>query len=309
MLDLVFAAALCTPVTQPFVGTLCSPNDGKRHAAMIVLGGSEGGDSMKHVASMFANRGYVAASVAYFNAPGLPPTLVDVPVETVGHAIEALEARPDVRKEALGILGGSRGGELALLAASTYPQIKAVVAVVPSPYAYMGLGEYDIPTGCAWTYEGKPLPCIPPDGPAGQKIGQEFQTHQPIVLTPLYDASRNDDAAVTKAATFALQKIDGPVLCLGGKDDQMWDSQAHCDFTIQYLRSRHHPYRDREIVYPNAGHTFISAVHGPSSAVTQLSMGGATMAFGGTPAGDAEAATDAWKQIWNFLAATLTARA
>lgn len=309
MLNVILATALCSPVTTPFVGTLCTPNDGKRHAAVIVLGGSEGGDSMNHVASMFASRGYVAASVAYFKAPGLQPTLVDVPVETVGHALETLDARADVKKDDIGILGGSRGGELALLAASTYPQIKAVAAIVPSPYAYMGLGAYDIPTGCAWTYAGKPLPCIPPDGPAGQKIGEEFQMHQPIVLTPLYDASRNDDATVTKQATFALQKIDGPVLCLAGKDDQMWNSQAHCDFTMQYLRLHHHPHKDREIVYPNAGHTFISAVHGPSSAVTQISNGGVTMAFGGTRDGDAAAATDAWKQIWSFFAAALKARA
>ncbi|HTA40612.1 MAG TPA: acyl-CoA thioester hydrolase/BAAT C-terminal domain-containing protein [Candidatus Acidoferrales bacterium] len=320
MLSLVLAAALaapspaaspasnavCTKQTQPFTGTICVPSSGKpKYPAMILLGGSEGGDSMARVAERFASKGYVTASVAYFGLPGLPQTLVDVPVETVGAALSALAKRDDVDAARIGILGGSKGGELALLAASTYPQIKAVVAIVPSPIGYMGLGERDSPTGCSWSAGGKPLPCVPASNLGMQQIGIDLSQHKPLVLRTLYDASRNDDPATTKAAFFPLQKISGPVLCLSAADDQMWNSTAQCDLAMSYLKDAHHAYPDRAIAYPDAGHTFIGATHGPSSAVTSIDYGGVTMAFGGTKAGDAAAADAAWPVIWSFLARSL----
>ena len=320
MLDLILAAALaapspstspvpaasCTKLTQPFTGTLCIPRAGKpKYPAMILLGGSEGGDSMARAAERFAAHGYVTASVAYFGVPGLPKTLVDVPVETVGAAVATLAKRDDVDASRIGIMGGSKGGELALLAASTYPRIKAVVAVVPSPIAYMGLGVNDAPTGCSWSEGGKPLPCVPASDAANQQIGMALMQHQPLVLRNLYDASRNADPATTKAAFFPLEKISGPVLCLSGQDDQMWNSTAQCDLAMAHLKDSHHAYADRAIAYPDAGHTFIGATHGPSSAVTSVDFGGVTMAFGGTKEGDAAAADAAWPVIWSFLASTL----
>ncbi|MEO9169586.1 MAG: acyl-CoA thioester hydrolase/BAAT C-terminal domain-containing protein, partial [Candidatus Baltobacteraceae bacterium] len=273
--------------------------------AMILLGGSEGGDSFAKLAPMFAARGYVAASVAYFGTPGLPDTLTNIPVETVGKAIDALQARPDVNPSAIGLLGTSKGGELTLLAASTYPQIKAVVAIVPSPVAFMGLGEFNIPTGCSWTKDAKPLPCVPADAAAGAAVGQEFQAHKPIVLAPMYDASLDANPNVTQAAFFPLQNIAGPVLCLAGSDDKMWDSSRQCSMAMQYLKAHNHEYGDKMIAYPNAGHMFLFTLHGPSSAITSYAAGPATLAFGGTAEGDAAAADAAWPAIWSFLAASL----
>jgi dienelactone hydrolase len=304
MLSLVFAAVLCGNVTTPFAGTICAPNDGKKHAAMLLLGGGEGGDSMGGAASDFARHGYVAASVAYFGLPGLPQTLVSVPVETVKHAIDTLSARPDVNSVKLGILGVSKGGELALLAASTYPQIKVVVAIVPSPFAFMGLGKNET-EGCSWSLDGKDLPCIPGDATAGMHVVRELVEHQPVAFAPFYDASRNANAATTEAATFPLQKIDGPVLCLSGGDDQMWNSRAHCAIAMRYFRDHDHRYADRAIDYPFAGHTFIMATHGDASAMLSDTTASATFLFGGTRHGDVVAATSAWKTIWAFLAKTL----
>lgn len=304
MLNLVFAAVLCGNVTAPFTGTICAPNDGKRHAAMVLLGGSEGGNSMGGTAALFARHGYVTASVAYFGMPGLPKTLIGVPVETVRHAIEALQTRGDVKRDRVGILGISKGGELALLAASSYPQIKAVVAIVPSPFAFMGLTGSGT-SGCSWTKGGKEVPCIPADPMAGMRIGMALSQGKPVAFKPFYDASRAADPAVTRAATFPMERIDGPVLCMGGDDDQMWNSAAHCDVALRYLREHRHAFADREIDYPNAGHTFFLATRGPSSALLSVSGGGETFLFGGTARGDAAAATDAWKRIWTFLQLSL----
>ena len=297
---------ICMPVTVPYVGTLCSPNDNRKHPALILLGGSEGGDSQAKVAESFAAQGYVVTSVAYFGAPGTQRALVNVPVETVGHAIDALVARRDVDAAKIGIMGGSKGGELALLAASVYPQIKAVVAMVPSPFAYMGLNANNYPEGCSWTYKGAPLACVPADRRAGQVLGMAFSSGKPVALRPLYDASRLADPNVTAAAMFHLENIAGPVLCLAAADDQLWPSPAQCDTAMAYLKAHGHPYADREIVYPNAGHTFMSGLRGAQYAVTSFPLGGGmSMALGGTPEGDAAAARSAVATIGQFFATAL----
>jgi dienelactone hydrolase len=306
MLGLILSAVLCTDFKTPFIGTVCSPNDGRRHPAMVLLSGSEGGNSMRPFAKMFAEHGYVAASVAYFGMPGLPATLVDVPVETLKPAIGALQSRSDVERDHLGVIGGSKGGEFAFLAASTYPQFKAVVALVPSPMAYMGLGENDMPQGCSWTRAGRPLPCIPPDQQAGMQIGMEAAAEQPMKLKPFYEASRLADAAQARAAMFHLERINGPMLCLSAGDDQMWNSAEQCDIASAYLRTHRHPFADRAIDYAGAGHLFYLATRGPSSAINTYAIpGGGSFAFGGTAQGDADAAHSGWNAIWKFLNAAL----
>ncbi len=297
--------ANCTAVQQPFIGTICAPPSHERNPAIILLGGSEGGDLMGRIAPLFAAHGYLAVSVAYFKEPGLPQTLEDIPVESIGRALAAIEARDDVDVAHIGILGGSKGGELALIAAATYPAITVVVADVPSPFAWMGIAAYGSSTKCSWTLGGKELPCVPGDAAAGQQIGNEFMSHQPIVLRAFYDASMRNTAAV-QAAFFPLQRIHGPVLCLSGDDDQLWDSPAQCRMAMSYLQAHHHPYADHAIDYPNAGHTFLLAINGPKSAVLSVPLpGGASMAFGGTVEGDQQAAAQAWPAIWDFLARNL----
>ncbi len=314
MLNLLLAATLvvpphppagCTRVTTPFVGTVCAPHDAKRRPLVIMLGGSDGGNRWEPLLPRFVKHGYVAASIAYFGLPGLPQTLVNIPVETVGRALGALTRRADVDAKHIAIVGISRGGEFAYLAAATYPQITAAIGIVPSPIMYMGLGVNDVPTGCAWSWHGTPLPCVAPDPQAGMQIGMEVMNRQPVTLTPFYEASRKDDPAATRAAFIHLERIHGPVLCLAGKDDAMWDSSAHCDLAMAYLRAHHHRYKDRAYVYPGAGHFFIVATHGPKSALEAVSEGGVTMMFGGTPDGNAAAATAAWKRIWSFLGSAL----
>lgn len=298
--------ANCTAVHEPFIGTICTPAGAGRHPALLLLGGSEGGDLMGRFAPEFAARGYVAVSVAYFGEPGLPQALVDVPVETVGRALAVVAARPDVDASHIGIFGGSKGGELALLAASIYPQIDAVVADVPSPFAWFGLGANGEPQGCSWTYQGRPLPCVPPNDAAGAQIGQEYMSHQPLVLRALYDASMNGDPAAVTAAFFTLERIHGPVLCLSGASDELWDSPAYCSMAMSYLRAHRHPYADRSMQFPNAGHTFLWATHGPSSAILTIPIpGSGGIALGGTAQGDEDAAAQAWPAIWAFLAQAL----
>ena len=289
---------------QGFAGTVCVPSTPGRHPAIILLGGSEGGDRMALAAPQFARAGYVAASVAYFGAPGLPSTLENVPVETVGRALTIVSARTDVDPQRIGIFGGSKGGELALLAASLYPAIHAVVADVPSPFAWQGISNGpSAQTNSSWTWQGKAVPFVPYGNAMGTQFAQAFMNHQPLDLRPGYEASMQQNASAVPAAMFHLENIAGPVFFIAADDDQIWNSVAQSQMGMAYLKAHGHAYADRYVHFPGAGHLFLFAA--PQRPLTQSEMGPVTLLLGGTPQANMQAADAAWPQIMAFLGAAL----
>ena len=128
------------------------PAGGHRRVAVLGLGGSEGGFGNGLQARLLASHGYPVLQLAYFGAPGLPRQLQAIPLEYVARAVRWLHGRPGV--ENVVVVGASRGGELALLLASTYPAlVQGVAAYVPGAVAIPG----------SWTLRGKPVP--PPSNP------------------------------------------------------------------------------------------------------------------------------------------------
>lgn len=255
---------------------------------------------MKRVAPRFAQYGYVAVSVAYFKEPGLPQSLENVPVETIGTALNDITKRDDVDANHIAIFGGSKGGELALLAASLYPQIHAVIADVPSPFAWQGIpdGPAAAPAS-SWSYHGKPLPYVAYTAAMGLQFQDAFVQHSPLDLRVAYDDAMKQNAGQITPAMFHLENIHGPVLLLAADDDQLWNSDAQSKFAIDYLRAHHHPYVDEYLHYANAGHLFLF------SSKTQLPMGPMTMLAGGSAQGNVAAQTQAWPAIGAFLKSAL----
>ena len=141
-------------------------NEGKR-PTIVMLGGSEGGKSwsrIKQVLSRLNERGYNLLSTAYFNAPGLPETLEEIPLEMFEGLFSWLAAQTQVIPDQYAILGGSKGAELGLVLASRYPQIKAVVAISPSSVIWQGIPKERFqlgqPTKSSWSSQGLGLPFI-----------------------------------------------------------------------------------------------------------------------------------------------------
>lgn len=294
----------CAAATQ-FTGTICSPGGppSSKHPAILLLGGSEGGDMMKNVAPRFAQNGYVAVSVVYFGAPGLPQQLMDIPVETVGKALDAVTHLSNVDPQRIALMGVSKGGELALLAASTYPQFHAVVADVPSPFAWAGIPRGPGAIGSSWTYGGKPLPFVPYGSAMGEINMAAYAQHKPLDLRAGYDASMKEHAAGILPAMFHLEKIAGPVMMLAAGDDQIWNSPAQAQLGMKYLSDHHHAYADRMEQYAGAGHLFLFA--SPAHSMNEVQAGPIVLLMGGTPQADQAAQRAAWPKIMAFLATAL----
>ncbi|MCI0489037.1 MAG: acyl-CoA thioesterase/BAAT N-terminal domain-containing protein [Blastocatellia bacterium] len=269
------------------VAKLYEPEKGGPHPGVLVLGGSEGGiQSAESGAALLASRGYAALAVAYFGMEGLPQRLVEVPVEYLKKAIDWMRARDTISSERLAVLGGSKGGELALLLAAKFPELKAVVAYVPSNVVWQGIGG----GGSSWSEGGKPLDYVP-----YASMPPSRNAKNQMIIAPLYLASLDNKEAVEKAA-IPVEKINGPVLVISGKGDELWPSSVMADMVIARLKERKHKHRYEHLSYESAGHA-IGRPYRP----TTTSMGTGTLALGGTAEANARAQADSWPKVLRFL--------
>lgn len=151
------------------VGVMYHPAAGSRLTAVIMLAGAEAGIH-EDDAALLAAHGYAVLALALAGVPGRPPTLQDIPLEYAGLAIDHLRALPFVDPNRLAVVGGSKGGEAALLIGATYPAVTGVVSVVGSGVVISGISQ-DVMTGsfldimrtpvANWTLGGEPLPYVP----------------------------------------------------------------------------------------------------------------------------------------------------
>jgi dienelactone hydrolase len=101
---------------------------------VLIIGGSQGGLASTLAADLLAAHGHPALAIAYFNGPGLPSALVDIPLEYFAGALRWLRRQPQVEPQHVLTLGISFGSEAALLLhEGLHPDAHKPLAGVPLP--------------------------------------------------------------------------------------------------------------------------------------------------------------------------------
>ena len=279
------------------VATFFDHESGARPGVVIVSG--SGGGLAEDQPALLASRGYAVLSLGYFGMEGVPQDLTDIPLEYFERAIAWMRKHKSVDRERIAVMGASRGGELALLLGATFPEIKAVVAYVPSGVVWPGLSRtHSAETPAAWTRQGKPLafmPSPPPDVEAWSK--------PPVVLTPTFHAAMKMRAR-EEWPEIAVEKPNGPILMFSGSDDQMWPSLTLADIAAQRLLRHNFPRRFEHITYAGAGH-FIRFPYSPTITAIFHPVVRVMLALGGDAVANAAADRDSWERLLGFLAAAL----
>lgn len=282
-----------TSIDKPgMVGVLYHPNKPGKYPTVILLGGSEGG-MLEGSASMLASHGYAVLALAYFGIDPLPKELIEIPLEYVASAIMWLKTQPAVDANRIAVMGGSKGGELALLVGATYPQdIRAVIAIKPHTLVYQAISmDLQNSSKSSWMLDGKPVPF------ASGALTPEFIglfVGRPVSFRSSYEQPLDDPATVARAA-IAVEKINGPILFVSGTDDQMTPSSRLCDMAIERLKANQFSYTYTHLRYEGAGHTF-DLPYGPASERVS-----GQFVIGGNKEINARATIDAWHKILAFL--------
>lgn len=221
---------------------------GARQPLIVGLGGAEGGNAWagevwKPQRDEFLERGYALLAVAYFGMPGTPEKLDRIALEGIHEAIARAAANPQVDGRCIVVIGGSKGGELALSLAARYPDIKAVVGIVAGSAVFAGVT--DAMTTSSFTWRGQPLPFVP----------VPFSTTPALLAGDLrraFEIMLENEAAVAEAA-IPVERINGPVLLLSATRDELWPSKEMSDALMRRLDARGFAYA-REHIAVDGGH-------------------------------------------------------
>ncbi len=280
-------------------GTLFLPPGKGPHPAVLVLGGSQGG-LREAPAAVLAARGFAALALAYFKAPGLPDVLVEIPLEYFEKALDWLAAQPEIDPARIAPCGWSKGGELALLLAASFPgRFKAVAAFSPASHVWQATGaEGPPPRKSSWSRDGLGLPWLP-FGYMGLGTTLRFLFKQPFALVGSHRAGLKKAGAYPQAR-IPLEQFKGPVLLVSGSADALWPSSEMCRRVIDTLKKENRPALAEHLECTGAGHGF-RIPYLPDSAYTARGQ----LQYGGTPVANALAAREGWEKLAGFLAANL----
>lgn len=155
-----------------------------------------------------------------------------ISINEVHDAILIASRNPKINKKKIAIIGGSRGGDLALLIASHYKDIRAVIAIVPSHVTFPGhTAEF---TTSAWTFKGKELPFVPVSEEAVPFLikGDLRKTFETILK----------DEKAEKRALIKVENIKGPVLLISATQDEIVPSTPMCEKMISRLKAKKFKY-------------------------------------------------------------------
>jgi dienelactone hydrolase len=271
-LERIFVAPDVTQTTvrdNGLAGIFFKPSGSSKYPAIIVVGGSEGGIGFgRNNGAVLASHSYATLGLAYFNYPGLPSDLINIPLEYFETAIRWLQSRDDIQTDKIAVVGLSRGAELALILGTTFPQIKSVVAYVPGDRIAGRRSGNNVGNQHAWTYRGTPLPINSP---------------------------------------IPVEKINGPVLLISAGDDKIWPSAQMSERVIKKLSDNNFPYPYRNLYYKAAGHAG-GFPYMPTTEETRPRRHpvlGVTVTSGGTPKENAFLRSDSWPQVLKFLEESL----
>jgi pimeloyl-ACP methyl ester carboxylesterase len=199
---------------------------------IVGLGGAEGGNSWTSgrwgkQRARFQAQGYALLALGYFGLPNTPENLDRIALEGVFAAIKAAQANPRVSKSCIIVLGGSKGSELALALASHYPEIDAVIGLMPADTVFPA--HTQAMNTSSWAMDGKPLTFVPmPWSATWDFIKGDIGK---VMNTMLAQTS------LAQAAAISVEKVNGPILLISATRDEMWPSTMMSERAIQRLAS------------------------------------------------------------------------
>ena len=278
-------------------------NDDTPRAVVVILHGAEGGNEAgRRFGPILARMGYAAVSLPYYspnwgefgpppNLPELPGSFIDIRVDQLAELRQALVGMDGVDVERFGLIGASKGAEFALIAASRYDWIDAVVAYAPTDVVWEGWGLEMIEaegTRSSFSLGGQPLAFMPYRG-----FVEGLLAGPAADLRAIHENGRADHPEREAEARIPVEAYAGALILIAGEKDKQWNAARS---TRNIAASRTEAGRTTELlVYPEGGHDLVGD-GGPRNEPRS----------GGTPEADAAARADAWPRVVDFLSRELS---
>ena len=230
------------------------PSNGSKEIVVIVVSGSNGGMGItKQEAAFYDKNGIPSLALALFKTKETNKDLDRVPLEYAEHAIRFLKEEGYQR---IGIDGMSKGSEFALIAASMFSDISFVIARVPSYFVSEGLsgsGKSKKPSGTScWSYHGKQLPYAPYKSRKFNLLKTIWKEKELHIIT------FNRDKDIIPESIIPVEKINGPILLLSSKHDEVWPSYKSAVYIENRLKEKDFTHFAKHIAYDHMSHAMLT---------------------------------------------------
>jgi len=228
---------------QGQVDTQLFLSDSTRQPLIVGFGGGSGGndwarDYMADKRQALHDRGYAVLAVGYFGTENTSTHLDRISLDAIADTIGRIAQHPNIDEHRIALIGGSRGGELALNLGSYFEEFRAVVSLSGSHVSFPAI-TWSANTS-SWTLDGQPVPYVP----------APLKVIGPVLRGDLYEAHSiilDNEEAVHKAL-IPVDRINGPVLLMSGKADDQWPSTRMSEQIIRHLREQEFRYDFQHII-------------------------------------------------------------
>ncbi|XP_054828015.1 acyl-coenzyme A amino acid N-acyltransferase 1-like [Eublepharis macularius] len=255
------------------------PGPGPFPGVIDMFGG--GGGLIEFRAGLLASKGFAVLALAYFAYEDLPRTLVEVNLEYFEEVTRLLLKHPKVRGPGLGVIGLSKGSEIALAMASFLEQI--VIAICIN-------GPTTV-NGAPLRFQDIYIPAVPyyPEKILINSMGAIHNCR--IIGDPQDEANQ--------ASVIPLEKAQGQVLFVVGEDDHTFNSKLFAELAI--ARAKKYGKNNCTLLsYPGAGH-LIEPPASPLCICSWMPGSPKPTQWGGKMELHAKAQEHSWKEIQKVL--------
>ncbi|XP_052105343.1 acyl-coenzyme A amino acid N-acyltransferase 1-like isoform X3 [Mytilus californianus] len=257
-------------------GTLFTPSGPGPFPGVIDMFGMTGG-LIEFRAAILASRGFIVFALPYFQYDDLPKYVKDINFDYLKESIDWFSNHSDVIKNGVGILGVSKGAEIALMLSLECPQVKSVVNINGTPFC----SHY-------------------PLGPFTDFVESDFSRFEYTDEgVHIWDALNSNFKPDNVLKTW---ESDVQILYIIGEDDKSVDPDYANVVYNCYPDDQKHKLTIKK--YPKAGH-LIEPAYLPVCRASFHKVFGIVFVWGGIKEDHARAQEDSWKSILKFFKSTL----
>lgn len=233
-----------------FAGKLYDAENGG-DKLLIVIQGLKGLRLPCRYAEFFAGKGYSTLAMAYYGVPGLPDKMRAIPLEIFDYAIARMRKYENGRFKHFGIYGNSKGGGIALLAASQCVFIDLCIAVSATAHIFQGTGGAD-ESKCKSmvSFYKRDFPYIPNKGKMGAFIRRCRQEGNIRLLYLIEEWEKRGNADTV----IPVEKIRGPILLMSATHDESVPGKQDAEVLVKRLKEKNFQYPYKHINFENGSH-------------------------------------------------------
>ncbi|XP_069484979.1 acyl-coenzyme A amino acid N-acyltransferase 1-like [Ambystoma mexicanum] len=255
------------------------PGEGPFPGVIDMFGGI--GGLVEFRSGLLASHGFASLALPYFGYEDLPRTLTEVDLEYFEEAANLLLKHPKVLGPGIGVIGVSKGAEIALAMATFLKHVKATVFI----------NGFNSMNGTPLHYRDIHIPGIP-------------YYEERILLS---DSGAIDTCYVFgdplspkyQDCVLPIEKAVGHILFVIGGEDRSCNSKRNAEEAIERLR--HHGRNNSQLLfYPGAGHL----IEPPASPFVRVTVSPGVLQpliWGGELVAHSKAQEHSWLEIQRFL--------